>query len=104
MTLLVIYSSGLRRFLTADTQFNIVTYATVAQLVEQLIRNQQVGGSSPPSSSKRIGLKASLLLDRFSRFWGVFGEFLPEIQLTNKKRMTEYGKYAVRGHFLFGKQ
>ncbi len=26
--------------------------ATVAQLVEQLIRNQQVGGSSPPSSSK----------------------------------------------------
>ncbi len=25
--------------------------ATVAQLVEQLIRNQQVGGSSPPSSS-----------------------------------------------------
>ena len=28
-------------------------YATVAQLVEQLIRNQQVGGSSPPSSSKR---------------------------------------------------
>ena len=28
------------------------SYATVAQLVEQLIRNQQVGGSSPPSSSK----------------------------------------------------
>ena len=28
-------------------------YATVAQLVEQLIRNQQVGGSSPPSSSKK---------------------------------------------------
>ena len=29
-------------------------YATVAQLVEQLIRNQQVGGSSPPSSSKNL--------------------------------------------------
>lgn len=31
---------------------NRVQFATVAQLVEQLIRNQQVGGSSPPSSSK----------------------------------------------------
>ena len=29
-----------------------IQYATVAQSVEQLIRNQQVGGSSPPSSSK----------------------------------------------------
>lgn len=27
-------------------------YAGVAQLVEQLIRNQQVGGSIPPTSSK----------------------------------------------------
>ena len=29
----------------------IFFHATVAQLVEQLIRNQQVGGSSPPTSS-----------------------------------------------------
>lgn len=29
------------------------SYAAVAQLVEQLIRNQQVGGSNPPSSSKK---------------------------------------------------
>ena len=28
-------------------------YATVAQLVEQLIRNQQVAGSNPASSSKK---------------------------------------------------
>lgn len=28
------------------------TYATVAQLAERLIRNQQVGGSIPPSSPK----------------------------------------------------
>ena len=28
-------------------------YATVAQSVEQLIRNQQVAGSSPASSSKK---------------------------------------------------
>ena len=28
--------------------------ATVAQSVEQLIRNQQVAGSSPASSSKKI--------------------------------------------------
>ena len=31
---------------------NLSTYATVAQLVEQLIRNQQVAGSNPASSSK----------------------------------------------------
>ena len=30
-----------------------ITFATVAQLVEQLIRNQQVAGSSPASSSKK---------------------------------------------------
>ena len=28
-----------------------IFYAGVAQVVEQLIRNQQVGGSSPPASS-----------------------------------------------------
>lgn len=32
--------------------FIIVLDATVAQLVEQLIRNQQVAGSNPASSSK----------------------------------------------------
>ena len=32
---------------------NTTEYATVAQLVEQLIRNQQVAGSSPASSSTR---------------------------------------------------
>ena len=38
--------------LAADIHLYILHFATVAQLVEQLIRNQQVGGSSPPSSSK----------------------------------------------------
>ena len=33
-----------------------IKYAAVAQLVEQLIRNQQVGGSSPPSSSRSDGI------------------------------------------------
>ena len=32
--------------------FSPVTFATVAQSVEQLIRNQQVAGSSPATSSK----------------------------------------------------
>ena len=37
--------------------------ATVAQSVEQLIRNQQVAGSSPASSSKkRIAIEAVLFL------------------------------------------
>ena len=31
----------------------MLLFATVAQLVEQLIRNQQVAGSSPASSSKK---------------------------------------------------
>ncbi len=33
-----------------------VVFATVAQLVEQLIRNQQVAGSNPASSSIRPAL------------------------------------------------
>ena len=41
-------------------------FATVAQLVEQLIRNQQVAGSSPASSSK-IGKPCRRLAD-FSMF------------------------------------
>ena len=35
--------------------------ATVAQSVEQLIRNQQVAGSSPASSSKRVDLRVEML-------------------------------------------
>ena len=34
-------------------------YATVAQSVEQLIRNQQVAGSSPASSSKNAAVQAA---------------------------------------------
>ena len=36
--------------------------ATVAQLVEQLIRNQQVAGSSPASSSKKRRMVLAILL------------------------------------------
>ena len=39
-----------------------VVYATVAQLAEQLIRNQQVRGSNPRSSSKEFGARS-----RFTR-------------------------------------
>ena len=42
-------------FLSKYIRISVVdklTYATVAQLVEQLIRNEQVVGSSPTSSSK----------------------------------------------------
>ena len=35
--------------------FDEQALATVAQSVEQLIRNQQVAGSSPASSSKKYG-------------------------------------------------
>ncbi len=34
--------------------YNEKSYADVAQLVEQLIRNQQVAGPSPAISSKRL--------------------------------------------------
>ena len=46
-------------------------HATVAQLVEQLIRNQQVAGSSPASSSKgrdNLCLLFFLFLKRISKF------------------------------------
>ena len=42
--------------------FIIVLDATVAQLVEQLIRNQQVRGSSPLSSFKPAFHKPALFL------------------------------------------
>ncbi len=42
--------------------YKLHIYATVAQLVEQLIRNQQVAGSSPASSSKKFR----------SRMWAEF--------------------------------
>ena len=40
----------------------IDSLATVAQLVEQLIRNQQVAGSSPASSSKKRRMVLAILL------------------------------------------
>ena len=46
-------------------------HATVAQLVEQLIRNQQVAGSSPASSSKgrdNLCLLFFLFLKRILKF------------------------------------
>ena len=42
--------------------FIIILDATVAQLVEQLIRNQQVRGSSPLSSFKPAFYKPALFL------------------------------------------
>ena len=42
-----------------------VVFATVAQLVEQLIRNQQVAGSNPASSSIRPACQKAGLFCRF---------------------------------------
>ena len=45
----------IKMFLTTGGWYSIIlkrNHATVAQSVEQLIRNQQVAGSSPASSSK----------------------------------------------------
>ena len=38
-------------------QILLTEYAIVAQLVEQLIRNQQVAGSSPANSSRKSRLR-----------------------------------------------
>ena len=44
----------------------VVAFAGVAQLVEQLIRNQQVAGSSPATSSKgRIASAVRLICFSF---------------------------------------
>ena len=45
------YQSDLKDRLFADSNF---IFASVAQSVEQLIRNQQVAGSNPASSSKNL--------------------------------------------------
>lgn len=42
----------------------ISTYATVAQLVEQQIRNLQVGGSSPPGSSSFAPLEGAFFVQK----------------------------------------
>ena len=48
------YQSDLKDRLFADSNF---IFASVAQSVEQLIRNQQVAGSSPAGSSKKRFMK-----------------------------------------------
>ena len=45
-------------------------FAGVAQLVEQLIRNQQVTGSSPVTSSKRKALLAKCFCYFYWSFYG----------------------------------
>ena len=74
-------------------------YATVAQLVEQLIRNQQVAGSSPASSSiqKRKVFKPSffykfLLLIRIVPVHNTHRKLLSQKQINMQ--------YIAR-HFLF---
>ena len=50
----------MKMFLTMGGGYSIIirrNKATVAQLAEQLIRNQQVAGSSPASSSNRKGYR-----------------------------------------------
>ena len=44
-------------------------YATVAQSVEQLIRNQQVAGSSPATSSKNAQKLRFLGVFSYKLFW-----------------------------------
>jgi len=42
----------------------------VAQLVEQLIRNQQVAGSNPASSSSSVGRYVTIISTNFFRVLG----------------------------------
>ena len=62
-------------------------HATVAQLVEQLIRNQQVAGSSPASSSKSSPCSQGLLFrcrnhPHRLRRWGSFSQQKPAARKT----------------------
>ena len=68
-------------------------YAGIAQSVEQLIRNEQVAGSSPITSSKKNGL--SFRIDRF------FNSFL--FAVTYKKaNAVKRVLYPVQGGLVFG--
>ena len=51
----------------------LFSYATVAQSVEQLIRNQQVAGSSPASSSKKQVSNGCLFFYYFPHLDGLEG-------------------------------
>ena len=62
-------------------------HATVAQLVEQLIRNQQVAGSSPASSSKSSPCSQGLFFrcrnhPHRLRRWGSFSQQKPAARKT----------------------
>ena len=93
----------IKMFLTLGGGYSIIwkrCYATVAQLAEQLIRNQQVAGSSPACSSKngisfgnvpffvlqrmitkynKSGGEASALID--STWWDLFLSIVKRIWL-----------------------
>lgn len=71
--------------------------ANVAQLVEQLIRNQQVGGSSPPISSR------TPLAEFFCRRSSVAESQLPKLIMRVRfpsPAPYRRGRHIVRGHFL----
>ena len=61
----------IKMFLTIGGWYSIILKrndATVAQLAEQLIRNQQVAGSSPASSSKKYPIQQGLDIFLFPQF------------------------------------
>ena len=69
----------------------------MAQLVEQLIRNQQVGGSSPPISSR------TPLAEFFCRRSSVAESQLPKLIMRVRfpsPAPYRRGRHIVRGHFL----
>ena len=68
----------------------IIRRAGVAQLVEQLIRNQQVTGSSPVTSSRKISSK-----DEIFQLYSPYGEFycfavISDMRLARLKLVGEY--------------
>ncbi len=56
------YSQSMLPVARTANFYYIYVFAGVAQLVEQLIRNQQVRGSNPLASSQKKGLIESLFL------------------------------------------
>ena len=54
------------RYISVEEFAYAVPYAGVAQSVEQLIRNQQVAGSSPASSSKKENTLAGVFFFAFT--------------------------------------
>ena len=77
------------------------TQATVAQLVEQRIRNAWVGGSSPPSGSNRPLLRSFFMPRAHCTFFFIYAYIASPRVRVRKKCILRPGDYKLNFFSLF---